>query len=216
MRTLILATLLTAALPVLALPTIAQAEVQHPKSLLALTPEKARSATSLTDDMLEPSATFSTEKAHRNGWGLFKTQSQDNHLRAVIDKTSGEARYEVRQFLRYWGAPRDYSAVQYETPQGVKTSALSLARHGNDVCPMSENNIECPLSKHIGFTVDEATLRRIAAGYQPGNAQGWGFKLKDETGFDVESSIVPAEAAGLLQAVDHYRATRLNRTPSVS
>jgi hypothetical protein len=204
MRTLILASILAAGLPALA-------QAQPSRSLLALTPERVQAATAVTDDALEPHATFSTEKAHRNGWGLFKVSTHDNHLRAVVDKQSGEARYEVRQHMRYWGSQRDYSAVQYRTPEGVKTAGLSLARHGNDVCPMSENNLECPLSKTVGFTLDEPTLRRIAS-----HGGQWGFKLKDETGFDVESAIMPAEAAGLLQAVDQYRAAKLNRTISAS
>ena len=50
--------------------------------------------------------------------------------------------------------------------------------------------------------VDEATMRQIAA--SGGNS--WDFKLKDQTGHDIRTGIVPAEAAGLLQAVDSYRA----------
>jgi hypothetical protein len=47
----------------------------------------------------------------------------------------------------------------------------------------------------------------VAASYQPGERRGWGFKLKDVAGNDIDGAIAPAEAAGLLQAVGDYRAT---------
>ena len=80
MRSLIIAAVIAT------LPTLAQADTRHPKSLLALTPERVRTATTVIDDPLEFDATFSTEKAHREGWLLLKPDGHDNHLRAIVDK----------------------------------------------------------------------------------------------------------------------------------
>ncbi|WBO23768.1 hypothetical protein [Sphingomonas abietis] len=205
MRSLIFAALMSAAIPAIAMPAIAQAETRAPKSLLAMSPDAFRTATTVKDDPLEFHATLSTEKAHREGWKILSPYGHDNHLRAIVDKQSGAVRYEVRQSLRYWGTQRDYRTAHYMTDQGLRQVALSEARHGQDVCPTTENNLECPLSKTMAFGVDEAVLRAVAARYQPGAGDGLAFRLKDATGHDISSGIVPAEAAGLLQAVDRYR-----------
>lgn len=184
---------------------VAHARVAPPRSLVAMSPEAFRTATTVKDDPLEFHATLSTEKAHREGWKLLSPYGHDNHLRAIVDKRTGATRYEVRQSLRYWGTRRDYHSAHYLTEAGLQKVALSEARHGEDVCPTTENNLECPLSKTMAFGVDEDALRAVAARYQPGARDGLAFRLKDATGHDISSGIVPAEAAGLLQAVDHYR-----------
>jgi hypothetical protein len=205
MRSLIIAAVIAT------LPTLAQADTRHPKSLLALTPERVRTATTVIDDPLEFDATFSTEKAHREGWLLLKPDGHDNHLRAIVDKRSGQTRYEIRTKLRYWGTQRDYKSAHFATDGGVQKADLTLTRHGQEFCSTNDLNFACPLTKTIAFEVDESVIRSIAAKYQASGQQPWGFKLKDDTGYDVTSAIVPAEAAGLLQAVDNYRTQINNR-----
>jgi hypothetical protein len=201
---------LIAAALVAALPTMALAGVSYPKSLLRLTPDAVRAATTVQDDPLEHDATFSTEKAHREGWLLLKPDGHDNHLRAVVDKQTGRTRYEVRTKLRYWGTQRDYRSAHYATDGGLQKADLTLTRHGQEFCSTNDLNFACPLTKTIAFEVDESVIRAIAARYGAATQQPWGFKLKDDTGYDVTSGIVPAEAAGLLQAVDGYRRRTAN------
>lgn len=196
MRKLILAGLIAATLP-----AMAQAETRHPKSLLAMSPDHFRAATTVQDDPLEHHANFSTRKAHRQGWNWLKTDGHDNHLRAIVDKRTGETRYEVRTEVRYYGSQRDYRSAHYATDAGLQKADLTLARHGVEFCATNDQNFNCPLTKTIAFELDENVVRAIAAN----GGQSWAFKLKDDTGNDISSGIVPAEAAGLLQAVDQYR-----------
>jgi hypothetical protein len=49
-------------------------------------------------------------------------------------------------------------------------------------------------------------VRAIAAQYKAGGQQSWAFKLKDDNGADIRTALASAEAAGLLRAVDSYRA----------
>ena len=192
-----------------AVPAIAQSATL-PKSLRALTPEAARAATTINDDPLEFEATFSTEKAHREGWLFAKPDGHDNHLRAVLDKRTGKVRYEVRTKLRYWGTQRDYRAAHFDTDTGLQKVDLTLTRHGQEFCSTNDLNFACPLSKTVAFPIDEAVVRVIAARYDRAGQQPWGFKLKDDTGYDVTSAIAPAEAAGLLQAVEGYKSRSAN------
>ena len=180
------------------------AEVRHPKSLLAMSPERFRAATTLLDDPLEFHATFSTQKAHREGFGLFKGNGHDNHLRAIVDKATGQTRYEVRTQVRYYGAQRAYRAAHFATAAGLQRAPLTLEHDSLEPCGTNDNNanLNCALTKTIAFELDEAAVRWIAAHDQ----RGWSFKLKDDAGEDIRTAIVPAEAAGLLKAVDEYRA----------
>lgn len=189
-----------------AIPTAAFASSDLPGSLAAMSPKAFETKTSVLNDPLERNVVFSTEKAHREGWKFFKPTGHDNHLVAKVDRQTGTARFEVKHALRYYGTQRDYHAAHFTTGSGaLQKVTLSEARHGNDVCPFTENMLECPLSKYMAFELSEADVRAIAASYQPGAKAGWGFKMKDRTGHDIVSGIAPAEAAGLLKAVDQYR-----------
>jgi hypothetical protein len=203
MRTLILSGLVAAAVPGIAL-----ANPQLPGKLLAMSPEAFQSATTVLDDPLEFHATFSTQKAHREGWSLFSPEGHDNHLRAIVDKRTGETKYEVRTKVRYYGSQRAYSTAHFATPAGLQAAPLTLERDGHDPCATNDNNnnFNCALTKTIAFELDEAAVRAIAAQYKAGGQQPWAFKLKDDNGADIRTALAPAEAAGLLRAVDSYRA----------
>jgi hypothetical protein len=189
-------------------PAVALANVELPNKVYGLTPERVRAAALVEDDALEHATTISTKPAYdRFNRSLETVALADNHLRAVIDRRTGATRYEVHQFTRYWGPRRDYSLAHYESVDGLKTVKPLHSRDGTDTCPNEETNGLCSFSKNVAFEVDEATIRRLAASYTPGAKTSWAFKLKDSAGGDVRDALVPAEAAGLLQAVDAYRAT---------
>lgn len=203
MRTLILAGLVAAAVPGIAL-----ADSSPPKKLLAMSPDVFQAKTTVQDDPLEFHATLSTQKAHREGWGMFRSDGHDNHLRAIVDKRTGTTKYEVRTLVRYYGAQRAYRSAHFATAAGLQAAPLTLERDAQDPCATNDNNnnFNCALTKTLAFELDEPAIRAIAAQYRAGNQQGWAFKLKDDNGADIVTAIVPAEAAGLLRAVDSYRA----------
>jgi hypothetical protein len=194
MRRLLFATLLLAAAPaaVMAAPP-------------AMSADAVRAAVEIVDDPLEPNVLFSTREAQRANWKLFRRAAHDNHLVAAIDRQTGEARFQLRQTVRYWGEAREYHAAHFRDEGGLRTVALSEARPGNDVCPTTENMLECPLTQHMAFDLSEQQVRAIAVHQAQANGAGWSFKMKDRTGRDLVSTITPAEAAGLLLAVDQYR-----------
>lgn len=176
------------------------------KRLTVMTPEQFRTAALTRDDPLEFETTISTERGYRRGKAAKGTIDSDTYLRAVIDRQSGATRYEVWQEIRYFGPRRSYHAVHLAGEDGLARMPLTIARHGGDLCPNAETNGECVLTKTIAFSVDEPLLRDLAARYRSDGNEDWQFKLKDLGGLDVVGAIVPAEAAGLLLAVDAYRA----------
>jgi len=190
------------ALAGLMLGASASASPKLDKKLLKMTPEDFRSATVVHDDPLEHVAVISTEEAYASGKrSALRTVWHDSHLRAKVDRATGATRYEVHQYVRYWGPRRDYASVNYLAGDTLRQAKLSLAAHDVDHCPNTDFYGDCSMSKRLAFEVDEATLRQVAASAQP-----WGFKFKDRTGSeDLRAAITPAEAAGFLSAVDAYR-----------
>lgn len=199
MRTLLIALSAACALPA----TAQAAEPRVSKTLTTLSPDAVRAATEVKEDPLEFHTIFSTEKVHRTKLRLFQTEGHDNHLRAIVDKRTGHTRYEVRTKISHWGDQPDYRSAHYLTRDGLKKADLTLKRDGGEFCTTNETIFTCSQSKAIAFDVDESVLREIAAGHHP---EGWAFKIKNDAGRDLTSGIAPAEAAGLLQAVDQYRA----------
>lgn len=193
----------------LVMPAAAQAAPD--KRLAAMTPERFRVAVSTVDDPLEFETVISTERGYRREKTMNGTVGNDAHLRAVIDKRSGATRYEVWQEIRYFGPRRAYHAVHFVAGDDVERRPLAIARHGANLCPEPETNGDCVMTKTMSFAVEETVLRTVAAGYRAGTGDSWKFKFKDGTGRDVVSALAPAEAAGLLLAVDAYHATIASR-----
>ncbi|MBY8822532.1 hypothetical protein [Sphingomonas colocasiae] len=191
------------------LPGVAHAGAD--KRLAAMTPERFRVAASTIDDPLEFETIISTERGHRREKAMKGLIGNDAYLRAVIDKRSGATRYEIWQEIRYFGPRRAYQSVHFEAGENVERRPLSVARHGADLCPEPETNGDCVMTKTMAFPIEETVLRSVAARYRSGTADGWKFKFKDGTGRDMVSSIAPAEAAGLLLAVDDYRTPAVPR-----
>jgi len=87
----------------------------------------------------------------------------------------------------------------------VQSSSLIKIARDKGACP---KNNECLHTEDVGFNVPEDMVRKIATTYAPHAKNGWLFKLKGKiVGTDVEGVIMPSEAAGLLMAVQSYRAT---------
>lgn len=178
------------------------------RRLVAMTPETFRAAARTVDDPLEFDAVISTERAYRRGKAARGTVGSDAWLRAVVDRQTGAARFEVWQEISYYGPRRTFRTAHYATAGGVERTPLALARHNADMCPNIEVMGDCVLGKTAVFTVSEAQLRHVASRYQANGTEPWRFKLKDDGGLDVVNMIMPAEAAGLLLAVDDYRTRR--------
>ena len=51
-------------------------------------------------------------------------------------------------------------------------------------------------------------MEAIAATYAQGNSPLWRFKFKAQNGLDLEDRMAPVEVAGMLLAVDKYKAKR--------
>lgn len=188
--------IIAALLAVGATPAAANGDAQR------LTPEAARQKVTLHEDPLETEAVLSTQKVLRSTRGVLRTPHNDNHLRASIDRQTGRTRFEVHQTLQYVGGFRGFARVNYETAAWPATAPLRKVDANQAACDAIDPQSSC--YEEVSFVVDEAELRRLAQA--PASAGAWAFKFKPEQGREHRASLPRAEIAGLLQAVDAYRA----------
>lgn len=174
--------------------------VKLPARQAALSADHFHAKARVIDDPLDVETVITSEHGFQTGKGLFRSPTNDNHLRAVVDKRTGATRFEVRQVLTYPGSIRGYGEVSYQTAQWPVAAPVTKIRDNASHCFLFEAPEVC--REEVAFEVSESELRRAAA--RPG---AWGFKFTSEGGHEHRTAITPAEIAGLLKAVDAYRHT---------
>ncbi len=203
----------TLALAVLALgkPAGARSDRPGPSSaqaqrLIAMTPEDFERSATLKDDALETAATITTRPGWRQKNGLLRIVGDDGFFRAFIDKRSGKTRFQVYHAVHYrdWGWAK-FKWVNYETPDGPRTAPVRTIGRIKGPC---RRGADCPYVEHMGFEVGERLLRDVASRYRPGQAAAWRYRLKAMSGIERDAEFTAAEVAGLLRAVDSYRAAK--------
>ncbi len=179
------------------------------KQILSLDARHFKDTITIKDDASDTVAEFSTLNGYRQNKFL-GIDWLDSFLRGFINKKTGKRSYQVYQFISYQGRGwRFYNRVDYETPEGSRSNALTRFHKEAMNCSSS---IDCTYEEHVVFDVEEALLREIAkrAPEIQGklNAQGkiiaWSYKLYSKAGHELEYGVPPAEVVGLLERMDEY------------
>lgn len=100
---------------------------------------------------------------------------------------------------------RNYSLANYERTSGIGTAELTRINSNVIKCGQYSDVLGCDRSEEVVFDVQEELIRQIAA--RPADKL-WRIKFRATAGKDWEEQIAPAEAAGLLAAIDAYNAGR--------
>jgi hypothetical protein len=150
---------------------------------------------------------FSTLRGYRHikylgiGW-------LDSFLIGYLNNQTGKRYYQVYQFVSYQGRGwRLYNRVDYETPEGIKSKPLISYHRELKNCSSS---IGCTYEEHVVFDIEESLLRRIAkpAPETQGKMNASGkivaflYQLSSREGHKIKYWLLPAEVAGLLEAMD--------------
>lgn len=190
---------------VLGAPAVAQKLSKQAQQLIALTPADFQRTATLKDDPLDTTAQISTQPGFQEKRGLLKLVWYDNFLRAFIDKKTGATDFQVYQYITYSGSWHFYQTANFETPTGPESREVTVISRNVDSCSAYGG---CSFTEHVGFNVSEELLRSIAARYSAAPGSIWRFKFGSKAGGDWQDGMANAEVAGLLAAVDQYRATR--------
>lgn len=177
--------------------------------LQALTPQSVADAAVVRDDDLEPVAVITTVEAFSSRGAFTDPVRADNFLRAFLNKMTGAVKYQLYQSITYNGDFRDFVGVNYATADGPISATLTTINHQIVTCYASL----CTRQDVVAFEVPELVLSEVASQYAPGNSPYWRFRFKAQNGIDWEDRLMPAEAAGILMAVEQYRARHRSTAP---
>ncbi len=176
------------------------------ETLISMTPEHFRDTAQIFDDQLETTAIISMEPGFhgphnmpQDGWVC------DAYLRAFVEKQSGATTYQLYVDVSYVAHDRRlYDTIVYRTSQGVQSAPVIKISRDRASCRKND----CTHRDVVAFEMPETMLRQIAATYTPNTRNGWLFKIKGKfIDTDVQYVIMPSEAAGLLMAVQAYKAS---------
>lgn len=170
------------------------------RQLQALTPEKIAQDIVIQDDALEPVAVLSTEKAWVARGGFTDPVRSDNLLRALIMKSSGEVRFQLYHEVTYTDDWRRFDRINYLSDGAPASAPLRSLAQEVLTCQYGP----CVHREVVAFDLPRELVEDIAAQYVPGASPLWRYRLKARNGFDWDDRLAPAEAAGLLMAVEKY------------
>ena len=180
---------------------------QRTQTAGTLTPEHFNITAIVVDDDSGDTALISTKSGFQQKQGLLRMVYDDNFLRAIIDKKTGNVTYQVYQSIYYQASDwRFYRKVNYETPDGPESVDAKFLR------PPLAHNFDCRTILHlcaynenVGFSVDRELLDRIASTYEPDKSVKWRFSFIPRVGDEFNDGLLVAEIIGFLQAVDSYK-----------
>jgi hypothetical protein len=181
-----------------------------PRGLAGLTPVEVVERIHVDDGSQEPHIVVSTENAWDRGRGIDGAHADDVHLRALVDRKDGSVRWQVWHDLIRYGTMPDIVGVDYRAAGRLQQTGLVMAEHRFDDCPGVDALMRsCNRHSRFVFEVPQQVVEEIAATYRPGNRAPWPLHFTDENGGAIGGGLAPAEAAGLLQAVDEIRRERI-------
>lgn len=186
-----------------AAPALAVEEL--PRSLARVSPADFADGVQVVDDSLEPELVLTTHDTYARGRALDGARANDVHLLAAIDRASGAVTYRVVHDITYFAPRRSFTHVQYVDGQTLRDSPVTVVEGGSDFCNRDTAIGECRVFQTISFELTQAEMERVAAAYAEGSRQPWQLRFKEEQGQDVTGGIAPAEAGGLLRAVERLR-----------
>lgn len=208
LRRLALAPLIAAACA--ATPALADHEL--PRTLAGLSPADFAGRIAIADDPRAPVIAMSTQDGYTRIRSLKGALADDVHLRAMVDRRTGTAVWQVWHDLAYTWGQKDIQAVAYEVGGNAHETRPFQVTQGPDRCPPTDGVGHCGSATRVGFVLPEQTVREIASSYAPGSRAPWRIRFKSEDGGDVIGGLAPAEVAGLLQAVERLRFERFPGT----
>jgi len=153
------------------------------------------------DDDLETNAVITTANGFQDS-----TFAGDQFYRAFIDKKTGAVAFQVYERITYGDAAwRFYETVNYRTDDGLQSQSVTVINRSVNCEGVSVTRV-CIYTEDVAFEVPEELLRKHAAMYTPNGANSWLLRYKSKAGTSVDDGFLPAETAGLLMAVDAYKA----------
>lgn len=193
------------AVALLASPQMASAYESLPRTLASLSPQDFADAVTVHDDPREPVVMLSTQPGYTRGRSIEGAYANDVHLRAVVDRDTGSVTWQVWHELINVRGHKDVVAIHYRQGNSLASASPVTLDRWLDECPPTDGLGSCNQFTRVAFELPEHVVHEVAASYQAGSREPWRLHFKDLSGRDVTGGIAPAEAAGLIKAVNSWR-----------
>lgn len=184
----------------------ANAHEQLPRSLAKLSPAHFADAIRIHE---QPSGAMvlSTYDGYTRSRGLDGARGDDIHLRAIIDR-SGRISWEVSHRIVHRSRHLDMRHVEYDFAGTALQISPGTIVHGAVDCPPTDALGSCNFATDVTFLLPDAVMRDLAGRYLSGSRQGPVLRFVSSNGPTILSGLAPAEAAGLVHAVDIWQRPR--------
>jgi hypothetical protein len=167
----------------------------------SLTPDYFRQSATVADDALEPIATITTDKGFNSRGRFTDRVRSDNFFRALVDKATGITVLQLYAEVSYNFEWRNFTSASVLMGGRPKSIPLTIIDRKVVTCASGL----CSYKEIVAIPLTENEVKEIAAGWTVTGSRPWPYRLKATNGMDFEDAILPAEAAGILAAVDTYR-----------
>ncbi|HLN48979.1 MAG TPA: PDZ domain-containing protein [Steroidobacteraceae bacterium] len=176
---------------------VSNAQAKDPP-LLSLNMEHFRDTATVKIDPTDAVTTITTENGYVEHTGLMRMVWNDEYLKGVIDKKTGQKSFQVYASIVYGGNQRSFATATYQAAGGTQSVPVTAVSAEVTGCAVGD----CTYTERIAFPVDEEYLRQLAAAYVPGRAALWHFKVIPKSGPAYAGQISNAEIVGFLTKVD--------------
>jgi hypothetical protein len=189
-------------------PQPAAAYDRLPQKLAALSPADFAARVRIENDAVMPSVVLSTQDGYTRGRSIKGALADDVHLRAVVDRRTGNVSWQVWHELAYVSGPRELDTIDFRVRGTAYQVRPLVVDHRLDRCPPTDAIGHCGHAMRVVFEVPDPVVREIAESYRPGERGPWQLRFRSSQGEDMVGGISPAEAAGLIQALEAWRSGR--------
>lgn len=186
-----------------AAPAIARERL--PSGLAQLSPNDFASRVRIVDDPRKSMIVLSSRDGYTRSRSIGGARADDVYLEALIDRETGHVSWQVWHELST-GGQRKLGSVEYTDAGGrVEQSGFLAMESRLDQCPPTDGVGSCNHVVRVAFELPDRTIREIAGTYRPGERTSWPVRFREAGGRDITSGLAPAEAAGLLLALERWR-----------
>ncbi len=185
-------------------PVAASAMQPLNRSLSRLTPDEFAKRVSLIDDPLEKAIVLSTQSGHKGGQSMKGAYADDVHLRAALDRQTGKVSWQVWHDLINFPQKAQITAVHYTAGGKLHVAQPAKVEQWEDVCSPDGIGV-CFSYMRVVFEIPDHVVQEIATRYRPGSRDPWPLRFKVAGRQDITGGLAPAEAAGLIQAVQSWQ-----------
>lgn len=148
----------------------------------------------------------STKKVWDRGNTVGGVHVSDVHMRAVIDRATGAAHWELWHELDLYDDRREITGLTYRLHGRSHHAALVRSQVSEEICPSVDGPPSaCHVRVRSVFAIPDRVLQSVAESYRPDGQQYWELEFSDSNGEVIRAGLAPVEVAGLRARVQQVR-----------